>query len=216
LFGVVHFENNVFTIGTAMFILALVKERNEAASARAARTDGLTGIANRAAFFENAERVMERCRRDCTPVSVLVFDLDCFKAINDTHGHAVGDDVLRRFCEVLAKALRSSDVFGRIGGEEFAVVLPGSGMEAACVCAERIRASFAKNCRCVADRQIDPTVSCGVSASADAEQPLSVLLVDADIALYRAKAAGRNRVELAFQPEANADSPTLLRAAQCG
>ena len=117
LFGVIHFENNIFTIGTAMFILALVKERNEAAHARAARTDGLTGIANRAAFYESAERVLERCRRDSAPVAVLVFDLDRFKAINDTHGHAVGDDVLRKFCDVLARSLRSSDVFGRIGGE---------------------------------------------------------------------------------------------------
>ena len=90
---------------------------------------------------------MERCRHECAPVSVMMFDLDRFKAVNDTHGHAVGDDVLRKFSEVLAKALRPNDVFGRIGGEEFAVVLPGSGIEAACVRAERIRASFAENSR---------------------------------------------------------------------
>ncbi len=213
LFGVVHFENNIFTIGAAVSILSLVKERNEALSARAARTDGLTGIANRSAFFESAEGVIERCRHECAPVSVMMFDVDLFKTVNDTHGHAVGDDVLRNFGKVLAKALRSNDVFGRIGGEEFAVVLPGADIEAACVRAERIRASFAENCRFVADRQIDPTVSCGVSVSANAEQSLSVLLKQADIALYRAKAAGRNRVERANQPEAKTGSPTERRVA---
>ena len=95
-------------------------------------------------------------------------------------------------------------------------MLPDADIEAAFVRAERIRVSFARNCRYVADRQIDPTVSCGLSASADAEQPLTVLLVDADQALYRAKAAGKNRVELAVQPEANGDSLTALQAARCG
>jgi GGDEF domain-containing protein len=131
LFGVVHFESIIFALGTAVFILALVKERNEATSRSAARIDPLTGIANRTAFMESAGRVVERCRRESAPVSVMMFDLDRFKAINDTHGHAVGDAVIRKFCEVTAAALRPNDVFGRIGGEEFAVVLPGSSIEAA-------------------------------------------------------------------------------------
>ena len=109
-----------------------------------ARTDPLTGIANRAAFLENAGRVLDRCRRDSAPVSVMMFDLDRFKAINDRYGHAVGDAVIRKFCEIATAALRPNDVFGRMGGEEFAVVLPGSSIEAACARAERIRNSFAK------------------------------------------------------------------------
>ena len=74
---------------------------------------------------------MERYRRDGAPVSVMMFDLDRFKAVNDRHGHAVGDAVIRKFCEITTAAIRPNDVFGRIGGEEFAVVLPGSSIEAA-------------------------------------------------------------------------------------
>ena len=136
LFGLIHFESIVFVLGTAVFLLALVKERSEAASKAAANTDPLTGVANRGGFMLRAERVVERCRFDGTPVSVMMFDLDRFKGINDSHGHAAGDAVLLQFCEVAAAALRANDVLGRIGGEEFAVVLPGSGIEAG-ICARR-------------------------------------------------------------------------------
>ena len=120
LFGFIHFESVIFSVGAAFFILAVVKERDLAAGRAAARIDPLTGIANRAAFFENAERVMQRCRREKATVSVIMFDLDRFKSINDTYGHAIGDIVIRNFCDVAAVALRPNDVFGRIGGEEFA------------------------------------------------------------------------------------------------
>jgi diguanylate cyclase (GGDEF)-like protein len=147
LFGLIHFESIVFTLGTAVFILALVKERNEAASRMAANADPLTGIANRSAFMESAGRVMERCRRDSMPVSVMMFDLDRFKSVNDSHGHAVGDAVIRKFCELTAAALRPTDVFGRMGGEEFAVVLPGSGIEAAYVPLSRRAAASSRDAR---------------------------------------------------------------------
>lgn len=213
LFGLVYFETIIFSIGTAVFLLALVKERSEAVNTVAARLDGLTGIANRGAFMESAARVIERCRREGAPVSVMIFDLDLFKAVNDAYGHAVGDDVLRKFCEVAAKALRATDVFGRMGGEEFAIVLPGSSIEAACVRAERIRASFAESCRFVADHQVNATVSGGVSASEDADQSLSALLEYADIALYRAKAEGRNRIQRADQPKRKSGPSSVLRVA---
>lgn len=213
LFGFIHFENNIFVLATAVFILALVKERSEAASRMAAQTDPLTGIANRSAFMDSAERVVERCRRDSAPVSVIMFDLDRFKTVNDTYGHAVGDAVIRKFCEVTAAALWPSDVFGRIGGEEFAVVLPGSSIEAAYVRAERIRASFAENCRFVGDHQVNTTVSGGVSISVNGEQTLSMLLEYSDIVLYRAKTEGRNRVKHADQPKLEGDLSTVLRVA---
>jgi diguanylate cyclase (GGDEF)-like protein len=212
-FGFIHFENNIFVLGTAVFILALVKERSEAASRMAAHIDPLTGIANRSAFLERGERVVERCRREGAPVSVMMFDLDRFKVVNDTHGHAVGDAVIRKFCEVTAAALRPSDVFGRMGGEEFAVVLPGSGIEAACVRADRIRAAVAENCRFVGDHQVNTTVSCGVSMSVNDEQTLSMLLEYSDIALYSAKTEGRNRVKRADQPKPEGDLSTVLRVA---
>jgi diguanylate cyclase (GGDEF)-like protein len=213
LFGFIHFESIVFAIGTAVCIVALVKERNEAASRTAANIDSLTGIANRTAFMESGERILERCRRDSAPVSVMMFDLDRFKAVNDTYGHAVGDLVIRKFCEAAARALRPNDVFGRLGGEEFAMVLPGSGIEAAAVRAERICASFAENCRFIDGHGVNATVSGGVSASVNGEHTLSALLEYSDIALYRAKAEGRNRVMRADQPRPQGGSSNVYRVA---
>src|SRR5271170_1514357 len=213
LFGFIYFESIIFALGTSVFILALVKERNEAAGMTAGRTDSLTGIANRAAFLESAGRVLERCQRDSAPVSVMMFDLDRFKAVNDRHGHAVGDAVIRKFCEVTAAALRSNDIFGRVGGEEFAVVLPGSSIEAACARAERIRAAFAESCRSVRNRQVNATVSGGVSVSVNAEQTLDALLEYSDVALYGAKTEGRNRIKRADQPKPEGGFPNVFRVA---
>jgi diguanylate cyclase (GGDEF)-like protein len=213
LFGFIYFESIIFALGTSVFILTLVKERNEAASMTAARTDSLTGIASRAAFLESAGRVLERCRRDSAPVSVMMFDLDRFKAVNDRHGHAVGDAVIRKFCEVTIAALRPNDVFGRVGGEEFAVVLPGSSIEAACVRAERIRASFAESCRFVRDNQVNATVSGGVSVSVKAEQTLDALLEYSDVALYGAKTEGRNRIKRAEPPKPEDGLSNVFRIA---
>jgi diguanylate cyclase (GGDEF)-like protein len=200
LFGAIYFESIAFALGTAVFVLALVKERNEAAGRMAARSDPLTGIANRAGFMESAERVVARCRHDGTPVSAMMIDLDRFKLVNDKYGHAVGDDVIRKFCEITTAALRPTDVFGRLGGEEFAVVLPGSSIETAYVRAERVRTAFAANCRVLGNHQVDATVSCGVSVNLEANETLGTLLEEADTALYRAKAEGRNRVKCAERP----------------
>jgi diguanylate cyclase (GGDEF)-like protein len=213
LFGAIYFESIIFAVGSSMFILALVKERNEAAGLAAGRTDSLTGIANRAAFLESGERLLDRCRRDSAPVSVMMFDLDRFKAVNDRHGHAVGDAVIRKFCEVTAAALRPNDVFGRLGGEEFAVVLPGSSIEAAYARAERIRVAFAASSRFIGNRRVDATVSCGLAASVNAEETLSALLEVSDAALYLAKAQGRNRVERADQLKRQGGSSTVIRVA---
>jgi diguanylate cyclase (GGDEF)-like protein len=213
LFGFIYFESIVFALGTAVFILALVKERNEALSKTAANTDSLTGIANRVAFLESAGRVLERCRHGAAPVSVMMFDLDRFKAINDRHGHAVGDAVIQKFCEVVAAVLRPSDIFGRVGGEEFAVVLSGSSIEAAFVRAERIRASFAENCRFVRDHQVGATVSGGVSESVNAEDTLDALLEYSDVALYAAKAEGRNRIKRADQSKPEGGLSNVFRVA---
>jgi len=211
LFGVIYFETIVFALGTSVFILALIKERSEAIGMKAARIDPLTGVLNRGGFMERAERVMERCRRNGSPVSVMVFDLDRFKAINDSQGHGVGDTVIRTFCEIAAVALRPSDVFGRMGGEEFAVTLPGSSIEAAQARAERIRISFAEACRFVSGHRVEATVCCGISASLEAEETLVSLLEEADKALYVAKTGGRNRVMRANLPAPVAS--TVIRVA---
>jgi diguanylate cyclase (GGDEF)-like protein len=156
---------------------------------------------------------LERCRRDNAPIAAMMFDLDRFKAVNDRHGHAVGDAVIRKFCEVTAAALRPNDIFGRVGGEEFAVVLPGSSIEAACARAERIRAAFAESCRFIRNRQVNATVSGGVSVSVNAEQTLDALLEHCDAALYGAKADGRNRIKRADNATLEGRSSNVFRVA---
>jgi diguanylate cyclase (GGDEF)-like protein len=142
-----------------------------------------------------------------------MFDLDRFKAINDRHGHATGDAVLRKFCEIAAGSLRPNDLLGRLGGEEFAAMLPGSSVEAAYARAERIRASFAENCRFVRDQQVNATVSGGVSLSMNADETLDVLLENSDAALYIAKTEGRNRIKRADQPRPEGTASNVFRVA---
>jgi diguanylate cyclase (GGDEF)-like protein len=213
LFGFIHFESIVFSLGTAVFVLALVKERSEAASEKNARTDSLTGIANRAAFMDTAARVLELCRREKAPASVIMCDLDGFKLINDTHGHAIGDAVIKKFSEISTGALWPNDVFGRLGGEEFAMLLPRASIEAAQARAERIRASFAEACCLIEGRQVNSTVSCGLSASVNGGETLSELLKRADFALYRAKADGRNRVKRSDRPGRDGSEKNVIRVA---
>ena len=213
LFGFIHFEIIVFTLGTAVFMIALAKSRSEAASNKAAGIDPLTGVANRRAFMEAAGPVVRQCEREHTPASVIMCDLDGFKAINDTHGHATGDAVIRKFCETVTQALWPNDVFGRLGGEEFALVLPRASMEMAYVRAERIRIAFAESCRYIDGRLVNATVSCGVSVSANAEYSLAELLKLSDLALYRAKADGRNRVKRADHPKPNGGKTNAIRLA---
>jgi diguanylate cyclase (GGDEF)-like protein len=212
LFGFIHFENIVFNLGTAVFVLALVKERSEAASERTARVDSLTGIANRAAFMESAGRALELCRRENASVSVIMCDLDRFKLINDTHGHAIGDAAIKTFAEISTGALWPNDVVGRIGGEEFAIILPRASVEMARARAERIRVAFAEACCFVDGRQVNATVSCGLSVSANAKETLSELLKSADLALYCAKTEGRNRVR-ADSPRPDGSERNVIRVA---
>jgi diguanylate cyclase (GGDEF)-like protein len=213
IIGAFSFENIIFALGTTVFVLALVKERSEAVGQMAARIDPLTGIVNRGGFTDSAGRVLERSRHDGVPVAVMMFDLDRFKAINDNHGHAIGDAVIRKFCEITAVGLRPADVFGRLGGEEFAVVLPGSSIEAAYVRADRIRTAFAASCRYIEGRQVDATVSCGVAVSQQPDRPLDAQLADADAALYCAKSEGRNRVKRGDQSKPDGNSSAVIRVA---
>jgi diguanylate cyclase (GGDEF)-like protein len=212
-FGFIHFENIIFPLGTAVFLLALVKERSEAASRKAARIDPLTGVANRGAFMERAEQVVRQCQRENATAAVIMCDLDSFKAVNDIYGHAMGDAVLQKFCETVRDVLWPDDVFGRLGGEEFALVLPRASTEAAYVRAERIRISFEDSCRLVEGHQIGATVSCGVSVTANTTQTLGELLKLSDQALYRAKAEGRNRVKRADQSKSYGGKVTAIRVA---
>ena len=160
-----------------------------------ALTDALTGLANRRAFLDALEAELSRVRRHDRPASLLFLDLDEFKRVNDTHGHAVGDEVLAGFSQVLNRTCRRGDLAARIGGEEFAVLLPMTGRIAAALVAERIRRATET---LPLGRSIDVpvTVSVGVASTEDASKPFepAELLSRADAALYRAKAGGRNRV----------------------
>ena len=195
-FGLIMLEQMVFVVGSAIFMVVLCRERVELGYKNAARVDSLTGVANRGAFFERADRLIRRCHADSVPCSLIVFDLDHFKRVNDTLGHRAGDGVLRRFADAARAVLRPNDLFGRHGGEEFAVVLPGTTAEVASVIAERIRHSFAEPTTGPDETVLRATVSAGVAA-AEPGAGVEATMEAADRALYRAKQLGRNRVERA-------------------
>ena len=162
---------------------------------REATHDGLTSIWNHTAILSILERELERALRNGTFLGVMMIDVDCFKSINDSYGHASGDSVLRALTREIQLVLRSYDSLGRYGGEEFMVVSPGCGLAEAHELAERIRAHIAGLGFTLKDNVVPVTISVGVTASTDvctAEQ----LLQEADAALYIAKTGGRNRVEI--------------------
>jgi diguanylate cyclase (GGDEF)-like protein len=128
---------------------------------------------------------------------VMLLDLDHFKSINDRFGHAVGDRVLQVFTQIGSRCMRRMDLFGRLGGEEFAALLYDSNRDKALAAAEEIRTTFAEATREVDGKPINATVSIGVVIGHDAISDISALLAQADHALYRAKESGRNRVEVA-------------------
>ncbi|MGJ4946986.1 diguanylate cyclase [Bradyrhizobium sp. HKCCYLS20291] len=183
----------LYAVGTVFVIFMLVSERIVSAHKRAATTDPLTGLLNRRGFADACAQLIEREARAQRPVSVLIFDIDHFKSINDRFGHAEGDDVLKVFANVVVDNLRLTDLSGRIGGEEFAALLP-CAMDEAMVAAERVRQAFAASGVVCEDKPVDTTVSIGV-AGGPAGIELDVLLAAADTALYKAKRSGRNRVE---------------------
>jgi diguanylate cyclase (GGDEF)-like protein len=184
-------------IALAFAVLALVKEREELKQRIDALTDPLTGLPNRRALFEAADRLGQHSQYlKGDPVSVLVFDLDHFKRINDTYGHRLGDRVLQMFATTLSEKLESGSIVGRLGGEEFAAVLPGANLETAAHTAEAVRAGFASSAEVIDGIPVACTVSVGAACHDDIDCDLNTLFHMADGALYAAKSAGRNRVEL--------------------
>ncbi|SBW12997.1 putative Diguanylate cyclase [uncultured Alphaproteobacteria bacterium] len=183
------------TLIYAAFTDITERKRKESELHRLATTDPLTGALNRRAFTERAVTEGERARRGAYPVSLVICDLDHFKAINDTYGHARGDVVLKRFTAVVQELIRPSDALGRIGGEEFAVLLPGSDADAAARVAERVRARFSAEPIAGGDPLV-ATASFGVAGWRPPFN-LDAALQAADAALYAAKAAGRDCVRVA-------------------
>jgi diguanylate cyclase (GGDEF)-like protein len=184
----------LYVIGAAFLVLILAKDRTVRFYKLAATTDPLTGVLNRRGFFEATGEVMESNRAGMTPVSLLAFDLDRFKSINDRFGHDGGDAVLEMFAEVVRKTMRASDVIGRLGGEEFVAMVSGTLAEAA-VAAERVRSAFAAAEIVLEGQRIPATVSIGIACGSPLAA-VETLITRADVALYRAKANGRNRIEM--------------------
>jgi diguanylate cyclase (GGDEF)-like protein len=194
---VLSFEALLFTIAIAFILLAMAKERTELRHKTAALVDPLTGIANRRAFLEDVMALSKRQESEGRSVAVLLADLDHFKSINDRFGHAVGDRVLQVFVEAACAKLGPSDLIGRLGGEEFAIVIYDSGRDKGLAIAERIRLAFEDATVEVDGRQIGGTLSMGMAIAETNLFDIPAVLAQADEALYCAKERGRNRVEVA-------------------
>lgn len=176
------------------FRLTRQMERAHKLSTVAAQTDELTGLMNRRAFYENAQLLYTQCRQNQQPLCALMLDMDHFKQINDTYGHQAGDQVLRQIGGVISSSFRQADVYGRLGGEEFAVLLPNTSLDTARNIAEQLVKAIS---HMVAEPVKGVTASLGVASSQTLDQDLHSLMNTADKALYRAKALGRNQVAVA-------------------
>lgn len=193
-FAVMILGSVLYTITFAFLLLSMTKERGELRHKTAALIDPLTGLANRRAFLHEADAVAQRRAKGNEPLSVILADLDRFKTVNDEFGHAIGDRVLQVFADTIRRTLRAHDVSGRLGGEEFAFMLPGASVQDAAQVAERIRLRFADAALTIGTHAVASTVSIGVASTSAPMANVADLLATADRALYRAKAEGRDRV----------------------
>lgn len=159
-----------------------------------ARIDDLTQLNNRRAFFEKGEMIHRQAQRQHKPYSIMMLDLDIFKNINDTYGHAAGDEVIQRVAEILLSVIRQSDVAARIGGDEYAMILVEAGQDRLHSLAERIRCQVAANPVSHKKSTINTTVSIGIAQYLPEDEGIKSVLERADKALYHAKQMGRNKV----------------------
>ncbi len=183
----------LYVVGTAFIVIVMAKEHSAQVHRTAAMTDYMTGLYNRRGFLEVAHKLIAAQKRKGEPVTVLMFDLDHFKSINDRFGHDAGDDALRAFAATASGNMRGDDIIGRLGGEEFAAILPG-GAETAFMVAERVRAAFENAGVTISGHCMNATVSIGAADCMADVANITALLTRADQALYQAKTSGRNRV----------------------
>ena len=196
-----HEEDGKILRNLAFIFSLIVKEEMEKQKLlEKAIRDHLTKLYNRLYLEEEIPKEIERARRYAYPVSLILFDLDGFKEINDSYGHRMGDEVLVRFSEVLRRRIRTTDIPVRYGGEEFIVVLPHTYGEEAYKVAERVREDFQKVTMEVNKNVLMLTVSAGVATMEGSDMTLEDLINMADRAMYRAKKLGKNRVEV-YTPE---------------
>ncbi len=173
------------------------RQRLEGNLRHLAQTDDLTGLNNRRWLFELAEQELRHTRRMGTPLGLCMLDLDHFKAVNDRYGHAAGDQVLKIVADLCRQELRASDIVGRLGGEEFVIVLPDSNLDATCITAERLRKRLAQFKLPESFDDLSLTMTAGVTQISPDETSLEPALLRADRALYAGKNRGRNTVVVA-------------------
>jgi diguanylate cyclase (GGDEF)-like protein len=194
LLGLGVLEPILMMFAATMIGFRLTDERLKNVLRRAASIDGLTGLLNHGAFMDLAREQVEQTRKEQETITLLLFDLDRFKQLNDRYGHAAGDAALRSFAAIVQRRTRDSDYVGRVGGEEFAALLVGCGAERGRFVAECIRADLASEPIAFAGHRIPVTVSIGVMTVSGANADFESLMVLADQALYSAKRGGRDLV----------------------
>ena len=188
----VNIENEIGSLSKSLNKMAHQIEQDIDQLKRMAATDELVGISNRRAFIKSLALELERSHRYEVPLSLLMLDVDNFKLFNDTYGHCIGDNVLKTICKVSQLALRENDIMGRIGGEEFAFILPTTEIDSALIVAERIRIAVETSSIMVNDEKLKITVSIGASQLIKGDD-VSIFLNRADVAMYKAKNNGRNQ-----------------------
>lgn len=195
ILGMAYLASYLLMIVNGFGFLLLCKQKDDAHMRRLATIDDLTDTLNRRAFFERAEEAHQQARRLGKPITLMMLDLDHFKQLNDNYGHACGDQALRVFASTAQAILRDRDLLARLGGEEFAVALPGTALDRALVAAERLRnaVSQAELGACASGHRM--TVSIGL-VLIEPDEALTSALARADHALYAAKTGGRNRVKV--------------------
>ena len=194
--------------GMAMFVIFMMTSDLSADMRAIAVRDQLTGLLNRRGFNEQCDKIFALARRRGLPVAVILTDIDRFKTINDEHGHEAGDQALRHFTRLLQVSRRREDILSRIGGEEFALILPGTTLDAAIKVADVLRGRVEIAALSYKDKTIPMTASFGVATLSPADETMADVIVRADTALYRSKHDGRNRVEL--------ESSQILKASDRG
>ncbi|MDP3292189.1 MAG: GGDEF domain-containing protein, partial [Sulfuricurvum sp.] len=185
------------TVIITFIILLMIRGYNKKLEFMA-RNDTLTGLMNRTAFNDSFNEFLHLCKRRGDPLSLIFFDIDNFKTINDTLGHQVGDSVLIRIAELLKARLRRTDIIGRWGGEEFILGLVDTDQEDAEVIAETLRSAFEEDPRLIHLAPSPVTASFGI-VTARTGDTIDTLLTRADSAMYRAKELGKNRIEMALE-----------------
>ena len=201
-------------VGCRIIEMSREIESRNAQLEEAARTDHLTGLPNRKAVEEFASKQTHAAARHGFPLWVVVADLDKFKLVNDTFGHAAGDEAIKRFASILKANTRAADMCGRLGGDEFMLVISHGERKAILQTIERLRADFANETFTVNGQEVQTTASFGIAAfQAQADKTLADLLVRADKALYSAKSAGRNQVVAAIdRPFSNQQHSVLKKS----